>query len=246
MRLQALVAGVCLWLAASPVHAAPPLRPGSSAADRNLLRPHASAAIRAAGVDRAEAARAMTSGTYKALVILLQFPDNRADTLSHPPSAFESLLFSVGTHPTGSMRDYYREVSRGQFDLEGTVTPWYMATEPYSFYDAGADPGFGPPPGNAQGMVVDAVLLADPDIDFSQYDNDGPDGVPSSGDDDGFVDALFIVHAGPGGEEVGGTAIRSHKWNVPGSGVEVDGVRVSAYTMEPEGGMRTSRSRSLC
>jgi immune inhibitor A len=189
--------------------------------------------LRTAGVDRAEPTRESTQGTYKAVVLLLQFTDNRADTLNHTPAAFESLLFSVGTHPTGSFRDYYREVSRGQFDVEGTVTRWYTAPQPYSFYNVGADPGFGNPPGNAQGMVADAVLLADPDIDYSQFDNDGPDGVPNSGDDDGFVDGLFLVHAGAGGEEVGGTAIRSHKWNLP-TGVEVDGVRVSAFTMEPE------------
>ena len=137
VRLQALVAGVCVWLAASPAGAAPPLQRPERVADRSLLRPRASAAMGAVGVDRAEAARAQTTGTYKAVVILLQFTDNRADTLSHTPAAFESLLFSVGTHPTGSMRDYYREVSRGQFDIEGTVTRWYTASQPYSFYNAG-------------------------------------------------------------------------------------------------------------
>ena len=232
MRLQALVAGVCLWLAAPTADAAPPLHRPGTAAGRDL--PRMSAAIRAAGVDRAEPARGQITGTTRALVLLLQFTDNRADTLSHTPAAFENLLFSVDTHPTGSMRDYYREVSRGQFDIDGGVTRWFTAPQPYSFYSVGPDPGFGLPPGNAQGMVVDAVLTADAEIDFSHFDNDGPDGVPDSGDDDGFVDALFVVHAGPGGEEVGGTAIRSHKWTVPGAGVEVDGVRVSAYTMEPE------------
>lgn len=233
MRLQALVAGVCLWLAAAPAGAAPPLHRGEPTAGRDLPRPRASAALRASGVDRAEPAREQTTGNYRAVVILLQFTDHPADTLNHTPAAFESLLFSAGTHPTGSLRDYYGEVSRGQFHLEGAVTRWYTAPQPYSFYNAGADPGFGLPPGNAQGMVADAVLLADADVDFSQFDNDGPDGIPNSEDDDGFVDGLFLVHAGPGGEEVGGTAIRSHKWNLPAS-IEVDGVRVFAYTMEPE------------
>ena len=35
---------------------------------------------------------------------------------------------------------------------------------------------------------LDAVAQLDPIIDFSLYDNDGPDGIPSSGDDDGLVD----------------------------------------------------------
>ena len=29
--------------------------------------------------------------------------------------------------------------------------------------------------------------------DFRQFDNDGPDGIPNSGDDDGFIDGLMIV-----------------------------------------------------
>ena len=37
------------------------------------------------------------------------------------------------------------------------------------------------------------LTQADEDIDFSRYDNDGPDGTPNSGDDDGVVDIVFIV-----------------------------------------------------
>lgn len=39
----------------------------------------------------------------------------------------------------------------------------------------------------------DILKAADGDIDFSQYDSDGPDGVPNSGDDDGVVDQIFLV-----------------------------------------------------
>jgi len=34
---------------------------------------------------------------------------------------------------------------------------------------------------------------ADQEVDFGQFDNDGPDGIPNSGDDDGQVDFLFII-----------------------------------------------------
>ncbi len=36
-------------------------------------------------------------------------------------------------------------------------------------------------------------------MDFGQYDNDGPDGIPNSGDDDGVVDALIIEFLEPAG-----------------------------------------------
>ena len=41
---------------------------------------------------------------------------------------------------------------------------------------------------------------ADAEIDFAQFDSDGPDGVPNSGDDDGKVDTVVIIHSGLGGE----------------------------------------------
>ena len=73
-------------------------------------------------------------------------------------------------------------------------------------------------------MVEDAVGLADPLVDFSQYDNDA----------DGYVDALFVIHAGPGAEYTGNANdIWSHAW-VTHSEVLVDGVRVWRYSMEPE------------
>jgi hypothetical protein len=76
-----------------------------------------------AGVDRAEHLRTLSGHHYRALVILLQFPPDPAipgdpgflaDTLAHPPSAYDSLFFSLGSWaPRGSVRDYYREVVHG-------------------------------------------------------------------------------------------------------------------------------------
>jgi hypothetical protein len=41
--------------------------------------------------------------------------------------------------------------------------------------------------------VQEVLQQADDSLDFRLYDNDGPDGVPDSGDDDGVVDYLFIL-----------------------------------------------------
>ncbi|HKW50351.1 MAG TPA: M6 family metalloprotease domain-containing protein, partial [Candidatus Eisenbacteria bacterium] len=183
---------------------------------------------RAPGVDAAETMSAGAIGTFKCVVILLQFSDHPADTLNHSAADYQDLLFSVGTRPGGSFRDYYREVSRGQFDVDGVVIGWYTADSLYSYYTNGLS-GFGVFPKNSQGMVSNAVDRADADIDFSQFDNNGPNGVP-----DGFVDGLFVIHAGPGAEETGsGSDMWSHKFTLPGSLIK-DGVRMSAFTTEPE------------
>ena len=229
MRLLGLVVGVCLLAGASRALAAPPIDAPGLGGKRDAFRvrspfrmPH-----RAPGVDAAEKRTAGAAGTYKCVVILLQFTDEPADTLGHTPADFADLLFSDGTRPGGSFRDYYQEVSRGQFDVDGIVTRWYTAPHPYSYYTNNQS-GFGSPPQNSQGMTDDALRLADPDVDFSQFDDNGPFGIP-----DGVIDGLFIVHAGPGAEETEDlNDMWSHKFNL--SFLSADGTRASAYTTEPE------------
>jgi immune inhibitor A len=160
--------------------------------------------------------------TLNAIVILVDFNDNVAttDTLH-----FDSLLSSIGAYPTGSFRDYYLENSYNNVDIIATVVGWYRMPQNYTYYTNG-NYGFGSYPQNAQRMAEDAVWAADPYVDFSQYDNDG----------DNYVDALFIVHAGPGAEVTGNpNHIWSHKWSthdIP----NVDGVWAWTYSTEPEDG----------
>lgn len=173
----------------------------------------------------------------QAIVLLVDFSDNEADLQTYPPSHYDAMLFSVGSYPNGSMRDWYLENSYGEFNVTGTVTVWLRMPQTYAYYVDG-QAGFGSYPHNAQKLAEDAVVAADPVVDFSQFDNDGPDGVPNSGDDDGLVDALFVVHAGPGREETGSNNdIHSHAWTMA-QPQSVDGVVASRYSMEPETGKR--------
>ncbi len=168
------------------------------------------------------------------LVILMDFSDNQR---SVPPENIESLLFSEGTYATGSMRDYYLENSYGMLQVQGQVVGWLRSERTYAYY-AGGRRGLNFEDGdaNARGMAAEALRLADPLVDFSRFDNDGPDGIPSSGDDDGYVDALMIVHAGPGSEVThSANDILSHQGCFTDDMV-YDGVRSILYTTEPEDG----------
>ena len=100
---------------------------------------------------------------------------------------FQNLLFD--NNPDGSMKEYYAEISYGNFLVDGVAGGWYQST--YTMEQAEQ---------NTRGYVAEVVQLADPDYDFSQYDNDGPDNVPNSGDDDGFVDGIIVVYSGCGAE----------------------------------------------
>lgn len=156
------------------------------------------------------------------LVILVDFDDKIADTTAHDTTAFQQLLFSEAIHPTGSMNDFYLENSYGQVGAKGKITDWLRMPQGYSYYVSG-QAGFGNYPNNAQKLTEDAIEAADPYVDFSQFDNDN----------DGWVDALFIVHAGVGRESSGSSNdIHSHAWSITPQ--YRDGVIVSSYSMEPE------------
>ena len=93
-----------------------------------------------------------------------------------------------GPSAQGTLRQYYAEVSGGQLSIGGAVTPWVRtsltrAEVVGSSYGLGGDARVGE-------YLVEALTLLDPVTDFGLYDNDGPDNVPNSGDDNGIVDAV--------------------------------------------------------
>ncbi len=162
--------------------------------------------------------------TLHCLIILVDFSDMTHESGFHAePYHFDSLLFSINVSSPGSMTDYYLDNSYGQALLVGQVTQWYRMPQPYSYYVNGQR-GFGTYPRNAQKLTEDAIAAADPDVNFNLYDND----------DDGYVDALFVVHAGPGYEDTGNlNYIHSHAW-VISQPMWVDDVIAYRYSMEPE------------
>jgi len=128
------------------------------------------------------------------------------------PAEYQDFLF--GNNPTGNMTDYFMEVSYGQFNLTGTVYGTFTADESMAYYASDAG-GFNSNfPNNGAGFVWSLLDDADAVIDFSLWDNDGPDGVPNSGDDDGTV-LLSVICAGGASQP---NAFRSHAWSLTGGG----------------------------
>lgn len=114
------------------------------------------------------------ASTVHTLVILVDFPDKPyTDGLyigQH--SDFENLLFSEGVIPTGSMREFYLENSYGELTVAGDIAGWYTVSQNHDYYTNFCDGsrGFGDYPNNAQRLTEEALDLADPDVDFSQFD----------------------------------------------------------------------------
>lgn len=207
----------------------------------------------AGGAAKTTAAVPLRSRGHVDLAILLvDYADNVGDTFDRRPSFFTNLAFSE----TGkSMKTFYDENSYGQFDLGGEVVGWIRSPRSFRYFvngdgvpgtadDYGFDtspsafnPATDPYPHNVWGIVMEAVNLADSLIDFSRFDGDG----------DGIVDALCVVHAGPGAEEAFADLddfIWSHKSNVSdylatvsrGPLATRDGVTIGDYIMTPATG----------
>jgi M6 family metalloprotease-like protein len=128
---------------------------------------------------------AQSTGTYNALVIFARFADE-APSLTTKPSWADDLF---DPDIPGSFRHFYDEMSGGQLRVGGQVLPRrYASREPASAYLARTPGGFG----DYARFNLEILEQADADVDMGLFDNDGPDGVPNSGDDDGYVDIVFI------------------------------------------------------
>jgi len=119
--------------------------------------------------------------------MLVLFADFQRDA-PQPVPAWAQDLF-VPQLP-GSFTHFYAAMSFGRLEVSGQVAPRrYLAKQGVSYYLAQR-----PDQAGLYGQfAVEILSQADLDIDFADFDNDGPDGIPNSGDDDGFVDAVFIV-----------------------------------------------------
>ncbi|MGH9142436.1 MAG: immune inhibitor A domain-containing protein, partial [Vicinamibacterales bacterium] len=107
-------------------------------------------------VRSAAASRAPLRGTVRAIVVLVEFPDA---PMTATPAHFRDLFFSTGKIPTGSVREYYTEVTHGLLTLAGEVVGPYKLPHTLKEY-AGGKSGTDNPEPNARTMARDAAKLA--------------------------------------------------------------------------------------
>jgi len=131
------------------------------------------------------------SGTMRIPVLAGYFA---GETAPGAAALWQDQLF--GANPSGSVTDYYDEVSYGALTMTGTVLGWTQVSRNESWY-AGSTNGtdWNSPDTHFGEFIKELLDAADGAVDFGQYDNDGPDGVPNSGDDDGVVDLLAILQS---------------------------------------------------
>jgi M6 family metalloprotease-like protein len=192
----------------------------------NLVSIAAAQSPPASGLPEPATAIPAEGSSVKNVVILASFSDHWdgstvSATHGRPSAEYDALFNEVGHSAdgaTGSVRDYYEEVSYGRLTITSQIVNWVQLPQNQAFYGAGN------PDANAEQMVIDAIAAADAaGFDFSQGDSDG----------DGWVDMLTIIHSGLGQEFTGNSsdAIWSHKASVPMQ--TVDGVSMSTYHTDP-------------
>lgn len=153
------------------------------------------------------------------LLILVNFTDVAAT--NRTVSELEMAVFNT-TAGGISVHNYYIEVSYGVCNVTpGTLNgaaggQWLKLPRNRTYYgrdntsntsylrDDGLNPdGDWHTQGKGQ-LIKDACAAADgAGVNFSEYDNDGPDGIPNSSDDDGIVDHLLIIYSGNGQNHYG-------------------------------------------
>ncbi len=178
-------------------------------------------------------------GQLETVCILMDFPDNVADSIRRPAATFDSMLYSTGVYTgqqyrQGSLNDFYLENSYGNFHVMGGIAGnrWFRSTYNYSRYDDGNYML-----GRGYQLASENVAQVDASVNFSQYDLNH----------DGHIDALFMVHAGSDGADDGNI---HHCWSHAISGFNYttnDGVVIDGVTNVPEFAMVTpARETTMC
>jgi M6 family metalloprotease-like protein len=158
--------------------------------------------------------RAAAFGEVRVPVVLVLFADSPTEphvTRQHVQDA----LFGIGTSARGTITESYLEMSRGVLTVEGDAYGWARSDLPLDSVMGTEGSRIGERTGE---FFVDALEQLDPDVDFTLYDNDGPDGIANSGDDDGYVDLVTFEYLEVA-MSCGGPAIWPHRSNLNNRGV---------------------------
>jgi M6 family metalloprotease-like protein len=149
-----------------------------------------------------------STGNRNMLVILSNFSD-RSFVLSN--SNFNSIMNVGGS----SFKAFYQDNSYSALNVTTTVVGPYNINMTMQAAD-----------NNTRDYIARCVDAANNDgVDFSQFDNDN----------DGTMDALYVIHAGYG-EEAGAPSytIWSHSWDLGSYARTYDGVYIFSYATSPE------------
>lgn len=193
-------------------------------------------AVRRANAKKASQRMATNGNTGKfqgqrhGLIILVNFADSKFNTSKFGPT--QTLYSRIANEANygennfkGSISDYFKAQSGGQFLLDFDVAGPVTLPHRYSYYGQNDDDGYDKRP---KEMVKEACQAVDGSVDFSKYDWDG----------DGEVEEVFVVYAGNGEHDTPNqpSLIWPHMDNLANYGKQLtlDGVTINTYACASE------------
>lgn len=192
-------------------------RGAAVAAERNRLR--ALGLSQQLSLEQVSAATAVT-GDLNVPVLLVMYSNTDTDAIQAfaSRSVLKTRLFATSAAPPYSIQTYYKEQSNNLFSINGTVREWVVLSQNDVHYEGGCNGLCSA--GDIPGLISEGVAALDPTLDFGLFDNDGPDNIPNSPDDDGFVDVLLVLHPEVDGA-CGTTNIWAHRFSLAGWGASL-------------------------
>lgn len=169
-------------------------------------------------------------GQRHGLIILVNFADSKFNTSKFGPT--QTLYSRIANEANygennfkGSISDYFKAQSGGQFLLDFDVAGPVTLPHRYSYYGQNDDDGYDKRP---KEMVKEACQAVDGSVDFSKYDWDG----------DGEVEEVFVVYAGNGEHDTANqpNLIWPHMDNLANydEQLTLDGVTINTYACASE------------
>ena len=170
-------------------------------------------------------------GTKKGLVILMQYADYSFVT-KNVKAVFQDYFNKTGYTDygmAGSVRDYFKAQSYGQFDLEFDVVGPYTAAHSMVYYGAHNGDANDIRP---EELIKEACEMADAEVNFADYD----------WDNDGEVNQVFVVYAGYGENNdttrnnIYANCLWPHEYNLKYAGINLrlDGKDITTYACSCE------------
>jgi M6 family metalloprotease-like protein len=194
-------------------------------ADRPGAGPLRSPALRASGPSATS-----VHGAFHVPVIALAY---RNIDVPYPVSEYQRILFTqTPSDRPYSISTFYEQLSHNRISMDGVVFPAVRVDSNAAYYTDGCNgitvSGTTSCPARPLNRMASMLIAAldsvtnrpGGDTVWGQFDNDGPDGIPNSGDDDGVVDFVTFLQPEVGGEcrsnVPAPTGIWSHRYTISG------------------------------
>jgi M6 family metalloprotease-like protein len=186
-------------------------------ARRGMLQSGAFGSLNAAGPSGTR-----VSGNVNVPVLLISYSNS---PMPFTTPEYQDVLFNPApTVRPYSVKTYYEEISNNNITMSGTVFNAILADQTNAYYQDGCNgigittcgsPLSSGVSSHFRDLIVEVLTKANGlgTINWGMFDNDGPDGNPNSGDDDGSVDFITFIQPEVDGA-CGAQGIWAHRWTV--------------------------------